>query len=74
MWQFLHLYDPRTMVPQSLMPSFPWYFETLDRDDPRARDHPFAMVPCPGFLPEGKVLIPTEEAIDRVAYLRSLRQ
>jgi len=26
-WQFAHLYDPRTIVPRSNMPAFPWLFD-----------------------------------------------
>lgn len=26
-WQFAHLYDPRSVVPRSNMPAFPWLFE-----------------------------------------------
>ena len=25
-WQYAHLYDPRTTVPQSVMPAFQWFF------------------------------------------------
>jgi cbb3-type cytochrome c oxidase subunit II len=25
-WQYAHLYDPRSTVPQSVMPGFPWFF------------------------------------------------
>lgn len=25
-WQFAHLYDPRSTVPESVMPGFPWFF------------------------------------------------
>ena len=26
-WHLLHLFNPRAVVPQSVMPGFPWYFE-----------------------------------------------
>ena len=26
-WQRMHLYDPRSVVPESIMPAFPWLFE-----------------------------------------------
>lgn len=29
-WQFAHLYKPTNVVPQSVMPSYPWYFEVKD--------------------------------------------
>jgi cytochrome c oxidase cbb3-type subunit 2 len=30
-WQFLHLYEPRAVVKQSIMPAFPWLFRTVDK-------------------------------------------
>ncbi|WP_404361996.1 cytochrome-c oxidase, cbb3-type subunit II [Marinobacter sp.] len=30
-WQRMHLYDPRSVVPESIMPAYPWLFEnTID--------------------------------------------
>ena len=29
-WHLLHLYNPRIVVPQSVMPGYPWYFEIKD--------------------------------------------
>ena len=29
MWNFMHLYNPRAMVPESIMPSFPWLFDVM---------------------------------------------
>jgi cytochrome c oxidase cbb3-type subunit 2 len=26
-WQYIHLYNPRAVVPQSIMPAFEWLFE-----------------------------------------------
>jgi cbb3-type cytochrome oxidase cytochrome c subunit len=38
-WQFAHLYDPRHMVPDSVMPPFAWLFDGApDRPEPEARD------------------------------------
>jgi len=74
MWNLLHLFNPRSMVPQSVMPGFPWYFDIIDRD--RAPTLPGSLVltlPEP-FLPPGKVALPRQEALDLVAYLQSLRQ
>jgi cytochrome c oxidase cbb3-type subunit 2 len=75
MWNFMHLYNPRSMVPESIMPSFPWMFEVMTPD--AAADHAFghyaAAFPDP-FLKEGHVAVPRQEAVDLVAYLRSLRQ
>jgi len=38
-WQLVHLYDPRYIVPDSMMPSFPWLFQGgPDRPTQDARD------------------------------------
>lgn len=69
-WQYIHLYDPRSVVPQSIMPSFPWLFEVLDRAPPDVQPVP---VPAP-FAPTNGVVVPGEKAVALVAYLLSLRQ
>ena len=69
-WQYMHLYNPRSVVPQSIMPSFSWMFRVVDR--PPAGVSP---VPVPaGFAPAHGVVIPTEDAQALVAYLLSLKQ
>ena len=30
-WQYIHLYEPRAVVPESIMPSFAWLFEVVDQ-------------------------------------------
>src|SRR6185312_3856917 len=30
-WQYIHLYNPRAVVPQSIMPAFAWLFEVVDQ-------------------------------------------
>ncbi len=30
-WQYIHLYQPRAVVPQSIMPAFPWLFRAVDK-------------------------------------------
>ena len=71
-WQFMHLYNPRSMVEGSLMPSYPWYFEIVDAA--AARNEVYAITLGPEFIPPGKAAIPTAEAVALVTYLRSLRQ
>jgi cytochrome c oxidase cbb3-type subunit 2 len=75
-WNLLHLFNPRSMVPDSVMPAFPWYFEIVDRqrtpDGAPGGDH--VLAPPEPFLPAGKVALPRREALDLVAYLQSLRQ
>ncbi len=70
-WHLLHLYNPRTVVPQSVMPGYRWYFETKAEADPGD-----LVVPVPErFLKKpGGVIVAKLEARDLLAYLLSLRQ
>ena len=70
-WHLLHLYNPRIVVKESIMPGYPWLFveaDTLDTGED-------AMAIPAAFLPgKGISIVPTEEVLDLVAYLQSLRQ
>lgn len=70
-WHLIHLYNPRAVVPQSVMPGYPWYFEVKDK----AEDAD-TVVPLPAdYLPsKGKVVVALEPAQDLVKYLLTLRQ
>ncbi|MCG8590695.1 MAG: cbb3-type cytochrome c oxidase subunit II [Proteobacteria bacterium] len=70
-WHLIHLYNPRAVVPQSVMPGYPWYFAVRERVEPGETE-----VPLPeSFRPSpGAVVVPTEDARALVAYLLSLRQ
>jgi hypothetical protein len=35
-WHVAHLYDPRSVVPYSVMPSYPWFFDAQRRPNERA--------------------------------------
>jgi cbb3-type cytochrome c oxidase subunit II len=35
-WQMAHLYDPRSVAPYSVMPSYPWFFDQQRRPSARA--------------------------------------
>ena len=71
-WQYIHLYNPRAVVPESIMPSFPWLFDIVDTDDAPAGVAP---VPLPAAYASahGKV-VPSQKAQALVAYLLSLKQ
>jgi cytochrome c oxidase cbb3-type subunit II len=69
-WQYIHLYNPRAVVPESIMPSFGWLFEVVDRA-------PAGMtaVPLPtAYAPMRGVVVPTHRAEALIAYLASLKQ
>lgn len=69
-WHLLHLYNPRSVVPQSVMPGFPWYFEMKTAAGP---DDVVVPVP-PRFVSGQGVVVARPEARALVAYLLSLRQ
>ncbi len=67
-WHLGHLYQPRAYVPGSVMPSYPFLFETRDR---LAADDVEVQLP-PGFAPPGKRVAAGRDALDLVAYLKAL--
>jgi cytochrome c oxidase cbb3-type subunit 2 len=66
----MHLYNPRSVVEESIMPSYPWLFKIVQNPSDDA-----TVVSMPGEYgpPNGKV-ITTEKAEALVAYLQSLKQ
>jgi cytochrome c oxidase cbb3-type subunit 2 len=69
-WQYIHLYNPRAVVPQSIMPGFEWLFEVLDQAPPGV-----TAVPLPkAYAPMQGVVVPTHDAQALIAYLLSLKQ
>lgn len=69
-WQYLHLYNPRSVVKDSIMPAHPWLFEVVQSPD---EDATVVSVPDPYAPDEGKV-VPTPEGEALVSYLLSLKQ
>ncbi len=69
-WHLLHLYNPRIVVPESIMPSYPWMFEEKANPD---EDEKVLSV-SDEFKRKGTEIIPTRDALDLVAYLQSLKQ
>jgi cytochrome c oxidase cbb3-type subunit 2 len=69
-WQYIHLYDPRAVVPESIMPSFGWLFEVVDQAPAGV-----TAVPLPkAYAPARGVVVPTHRAEALIAYLASLKQ
>jgi cytochrome c oxidase cbb3-type subunit II len=69
-WHMIHLYDPRAVVPQSVMPAYRWYFVEKDKAGPGD-----VVVPVPaGSAPRGKVVVAGPDGIKLVRYLLSLKQ
>lgn len=69
-WQYIHLWEPRAVVHDSIMPRYPWLFDVKSK--PGLGDE---VVPLPpGFGPSSGVVVTTEQSRDLVAYLKSLKQ
>lgn len=68
-WQYIHLYEPRAVVPQSIMPAFPWLFRVVDKVPAGEEAVPLP----PAIAPKGNV-IPNDKGKALVAYLLSLKQ
>ncbi|WPP51954.1 cbb3-type cytochrome c oxidase subunit II [Catalinimonas niigatensis] len=69
-WHLLHLYNPRIVVKESIMPSYPWLFE--EKTEVNQNDQVLAIPE--EFSKEGVKIVPTQMALDLVAYLQSLKQ
>ncbi len=69
-WNYIHLWDPRALVHDSIMPRYPWLFQVKAAAAPGDVTVP---VP-PGFGPSKGVVVATRDAKDLVAYLLSLKQ
>ena len=67
-WHLGHLYQPRAYVPGSIMPAYPYLFETKAAAEPGDE----AVTLPPGQGPEGKVVVARPEALDLVKYLQAL--
>lgn len=70
-WHLIHLFNPRIVAEESIMPSYPWLFEikaNADEDDKVVR------VPQALLENDRQVVVATEEARQLVAYLKSLKQ
>ena len=69
-WHMIHLYDPRAVVPQSVMPGYRWFFGEKVQAGPGD-----VVVPVPaGRAPKGKVIVAGPDAVELVRYLLSLKQ
>lgn len=69
-WHHIHLYQPRAVVAESMMPSFPWLYEVRDvaADDD-------VVVPVPAaHAPDEGVVVAGPRARALVAYLLALKQ
>jgi cytochrome c oxidase cbb3-type subunit II len=70
-WNLMHLYNPRSVVSESIMPAYPWLFET--KEVPGKTD---VVVPVPPRFLNGKPgkVVAKKEALQLLAYILSLKQ
>lgn len=70
-WHLIHLFNPRIVAKESIMPAYPWLFEIKDS----VEKGDIAVSVPPEFMDgaQGKV-VATKEAMQLVAYLQSLKQ
>ncbi|HYG31347.1 MAG TPA: cbb3-type cytochrome c oxidase subunit II [Methylophilaceae bacterium] len=69
-WHLLHLYQPRALVPWSIMPPYPFLFEHKETASP---DDTILTIP-EAYAPESGVVVVTDEARALVAYLLALKR
>ena len=67
-WHLMHLYNPRIVVPGSLMPPFPWLFEQKLSAGPGDR----VLALPDSIAPKGRVVVATREALSLTDYLLGL--
>jgi len=70
-WHLLHLYQPRAVVEQSIMPAYPWLFEVRQKTGPEDVEVTVPEKYRSGI--SGKI-VATKAALQLVAYLQSLKQ
>lgn len=70
-WNLVHLYNPRIVVKESIMPAYPWMFAF--KKEPTKND---VIVNVPKEYLNGREgkIIATQDALNLVAYLQSLKQ
>lgn len=69
-WHLVHLYQPRSVLPNSVMPSYPYMFKLKTKAEQGDR---VVQVPKQ-YVPKGKVVIATDQVLALVAYLKSLKR
>ena len=72
-WHLLHLYNPRIVIKESIMPSYPWLFEEIDSVLVR-KNHVLVPVPKKFLVKKGNKVIASNKALQLVSYLQGLKQ
>ena len=72
-WHLLHLYNPRLVVPESIMPAYSWYFQEKHKASVRKGEY-IVNVPVKYLSDTNNVVIANQEVLYLVEYLTSLKQ
>ncbi|MBL7763938.1 MAG: cytochrome c [Chitinophagaceae bacterium] len=70
-WNLTHLYNPRILVKESVMPAYPWMFEI--KESP-AKNDVIVNVPDAYLKNSAGKIVATKEALQLVSYIQSLKQ
>ncbi|MBZ0305423.1 MAG: cytochrome c, partial [Anaerolineae bacterium] len=70
-WNLVHLYNPRIVVKESIMPAYPWLF-TIKKEP--GKDDVVVNVPESYMRGKEGKLVATNDALYLVAYLQSMKQ
>ncbi|MEO8795362.1 MAG: cbb3-type cytochrome c oxidase subunit II [Daejeonella sp.] len=69
-WHLVHFFNPRIVVKESIMPSYPWLFTIK-----KVAEEGDVVVNVPdGFVEKGSKVIANDEALQLIAYMQSLKQ
>ncbi|MEB2780621.1 cbb3-type cytochrome c oxidase subunit II [Algoriphagus sp. C2-6-M1] len=72
-WHLMHLYNPRIVVNESIMPAYPWMFEEKAPDQVKETDL-LVSVPAEYLSHPDNKIVATKKVMQLVAYLQSLKQ
>lgn len=72
-WHLLHLYNPRLVVKESVMPSYKWLFEEKDSTKITSKDV-VLKVPAEQLKNKKNKVVATQKAKNLVAFLKFLKQ
>lgn len=72
-WHLLHFYNPRIVVKESVMPGYPWLYKEKNESEITEED---LVVPVPENFRDDrtKKVVATEQVLQLIAYMQSLKQ
>ena len=70
-WNLIHLFNPRSVVAQSIMPSYEWLFEMKEN---RGKNDVVVSMPAQFLNGRTGKVVATKKALQLLAYIQSLKQ